>query len=353
METGFHIEHPGLTLRHFLRTLLLVLAINTIIAIIVIAIGFGWGFVPVLIFSQCIGTSIYLCSLAVAPFYRRTTRLSVQIGIIAASVVVGAVAGALIGVLANGLNPITFLREYSVFFARSLVISLLFGAIVSYMFISLEMFSREKVKRLEIEKNAAETELKLLQSQIEPHFLFNTLSNIIGLIQADHDRARRMLESLSSFLRGSLLTARERTVMLSQELDVVRNYLDIFTLRMGDRLDYIINVPDNIRDCRIPPLLVQPLIENAIKHGIEPSVNGGTITVQGVRDGDCVRIEVYDSGVGINEKSSGSGVGLTSIRKRLELLYGTRGRLVFEENRPTGIKATIEIPYETGAGDHS
>jgi LytS/YehU family sensor histidine kinase len=277
----------------------------------------------------------------------------VQIGVIAAPVVVGAVAGTLIGILANGLNPISFLREYSAFFARSLVVSLLFGAMVSYMFVSLEMLSREKVKRLEVEKNAAETELKLLQSQMEPHFLFNTLSNIIGLIDTDGDRARRMLESLSSFLRGSLLTARQRTITLSQELDVVRNYLDIFTVRMGDRLDYVIDVPADIMGCRIPPLLVQPLVENAIKHGIEPSVRGGTISVQGVRDGYSIRIEVCDSGVGINEKSPGNGVGLSSIRKRLELLYGARGRLVLEENKPTGVKAAIEIPCETSTGDYS
>jgi LytS/YehU family sensor histidine kinase len=142
-------------------------------------------------------------------------------------------------------------------------------------------------------------------------------------------------------------------VTLSQELDVIRNYLDIFAVRMGDRLDYVIDVPDNIRDCRIPPLFIQPLVENAVKHGLEPSVSGGTVTIEGIRDGNSIRIIVSDSGVGINEKSGGSGIGLANIRKRLELLYGSRGRLGLEENKPCGIKAIIEIPYETDSDDHS
>jgi sensor histidine kinase YesM len=353
MDNSIHIEHTKFTLRHFLTTLLSVIAINTLIAFVLTAIGFGWGLVPVFITSQCIGISIYLCSYAAAPIYRKTKNLSMQIFVIAAFVVVGAVSGTLLGAFANGIAPILFLREHSVFFSQVLLIGLLFGAIVSYVFISMEVFTREKVKRLEIEKSMAETELKLLQSQMEPHFLFNTLSNVIGLIDTDRDRARRMLESFSSFLRGSFLTARERTVTLSQELDVIRNYLDIFVVRMGDRLDYVIDVPENIRDCRIPPLLIQPLVENALKHGLEPSVRGGAVTIEGIRDGNSIRIIVSDSGVGINEKSSGKGIGLTNIRKRLELLYGSRGRLGFEENKQGGIKAIIEIPYETGSGDHS
>lgn len=353
MDNGFQIEYPKLTFRHFLASLLAAVAINTLIALILTAIGFGLGFVPALIFSQCIGVSIYLCNLAAVLIYRKTTRLSSQVAVITAFIVVGASAGTLLGAFANGMNPLFFLRKHSVLFSQSILIGLLFGLIVSYVFISLGVLSREKVKRLEIEKSAAETELKLLHSQMEPHFLFNTLSNIISLIDTDHEKSRRMLESFTAFLRASFLTARERTVSLSQELDVIRNYLDIFTVRMGARLDYVIDIPENIRDCRIPPLLIQPLVENAVKHGLEPSVRGGTLRIEGIRDGNRVRITVSDSGVGINEKSGGDGIGLDNIRKRLELLYGRKGWLMLEENKSGGIKATIEIPYETGTGDHS
>jgi LytS/YehU family sensor histidine kinase len=133
----------------------------------------------------------------------------------------------------------------------------------------------------------------------------------------------------------------------------VKNYLDIFTVRMGDRLHYRIDVPDSLRDFRIPPLLVQPLVENAVKHGLEPSLSGGEVLVQGRRNGDSVMISVIDSGKGMNELSPGNGIGLENIKKRLDLLYGGRARLVFEENRPSGVKAVIVIPYETDASHHS
>lgn len=350
---GFQIEQPRLSLRNFLLWLLLTVAVNTLIAVVLTAIGFGLGFVPSLIFSQCIGLSIYLCNLAARPVYRRARRLSAQIIVIAAFITFGAAAGTMLGSFANRANPFVFLREHSALFSQSILIALLFGAIVSYVFISLGMLAQEKVKRLEIEKSAAETELKLLQSQMEPHFLFNTLSNVISLIDTDPEKARRMLESFTAFLRRSFITSRERTVTLSQELDVVRSYLDIFSMRMGDRLEYVIDVQEEIRNCRIPPLLIQPLVENAVKHGLAPSLRGGTIKVQGSRSGNSLSISVSDSGQGINERSAGSGVGLDNIGNRLRLLYGQQGSLQFEENKPCGTTVTIEIPYETDSGDNS
>ncbi len=353
MNKGIQIDYPKITRRRFLINLLATAAVNTLIAIVLTLIGFGWAFLPMLLFSQCIGLSIFLCNVAAFPIYRKAKRLSVQITVITIFVIIGATAGTVLGALVNGLNPFLLINEYSSLFSRTILISLLLGVIVSYIFISLGMLSQERVKRLEIEKTAAEAELKLLQSQMEPHFLFNTLSNIIGLIDSDGNKARRMLESLTVFLRGSLLTARRRTVRLSQELDLVRSYLDIFAVRMGDRLSYVIDVPENLRDFQIPPLLLQPLVENAVKHGLEPSMQGGTITVQAIREGSSVRISVSDTGAGINDKSSGSGISLGNIRERIELLYGASGHLSFEQNTPCGMKTTIELPYETDTSDHS
>ena len=345
-ENILHLENTRFTVRGLVQSLLLNAAINTAIAVILKGIGYSKVFVPTLIISQCIGFSIYFCTLAVIPLYKRAARPAVQIALIVAAVIVGATIGAMLGAFANGKNPFLYIKEHFEFFTQAVLLGLLFGSIVSYVFISLSALSREKMKRLELEKNTVDVELKLLQSQMEPHFLFNTLSNIISLIDNDPAKARGMLEAFSSFLRSSFMTARDKTVTLSQELDVVKNYLEVFTVRMGGRLRYSIDLQEGLQGFRVPPLLVQPLVENAVKHGLEPSVRGGEITIRATREGAIVRIEVVDSGLGINEQAPGNGIGLDNIRKRLDLLYNGRGRMVIRENSPSGVRASIEVPYE-------
>lgn len=338
------IDDKQFTARTIITSLLINVVINTAIALMLMAIGFGRGFAANLIFSQCIGMSIYAANLAAIPLYRIVTRASYQLMIVAAAVVVGAVVGTVLGAAANGFALTVFFRENARFFVQVVLIGLLFGTIVSYVFFSLARISEEKVKRLDLEKNAALTELKLLQSQMEPHFLFNTLSTVMSLMDSDPEKARRMLESFTAFLRSSLLIARSRTITLEQEMDVVKNYLSVMQVRMGSRLAFRIDVPENLRACPIPPLLVQPLVENAVKHGLEPSIEGGEVLLSAVQDSDVVRIVVSDSGRGISEMGPGSGIGLSNIKDRLKLMYGERGRLVLEENSPHGVKARIEIP---------
>ncbi len=325
---------------------------NSLIALFIVAIYPDSSFLVNLVYSQCIGISIATCSIA-AMNYFKIRKLSHQLALVISAVIVGAVIGMAIGGIAvhhvfPEAMPGQPLAKKYLFTRSNLVLALFFGAVISYIFFSLQKISDERIKRLEVEKNAAITEIKLLQSQMEPHFLFNTLSNILGLIDPDPDKAKRMLESFTQFLRTSLVTARSETVALSQEMDVVKNYLDIFTVRMGERLKYRIDIPADLQGCRIPPLLIQPLVENAVKHGLEPSISGGELLITGMREGDRVRITVADSGLGINELSPGSGIGVENIKKRLELVYSGRARLDFEENKPRGLKAVIEIPYETG-----
>jgi sensor histidine kinase YesM len=347
------MDHDRTTAGRFLRSLPVNALINTAIAVMLTGIGFSGGFVAILINSQCIGFSIYFSALLVIPLYKRATGPITRIAIIVSAVIVGSIIGAMLGAFANGMSPLLYIRKYSMYFSQAVLVGLFFGSIISYVFISLGTISQEKMKRLDIEKSAAETELKLLQSQMEPHFLFNTLSNVMGLIERDPEKAKRMLESFTSFLRASFLTARDRTVTLSHEAEVVKNYLDVFAVRMGDRLHYRIDISVDLREFRIPPLLIQPLVENAAKHGLESSVQGGEISVRAVRDNGVVRITVADSGKGISEKSGGSGIGLENIRKRLQLLYAGQGRLILEENSPVGVKAIIEVPYETYTSHHS
>jgi signal transduction histidine kinase len=339
-------EYQQFTLRRFVAAVVLNALINTVIALIIMGIGIGKGFAITFIFSQCIGFTIFFSNLAVLPVYRRATRPRTQVLIIAAAVIAGAFIGTLLGALANGFRPLPFFQEHLGYFTQVILFALLFGFVISYIFISLSIISEEKIKRLEVEKSVIEAELKLLQSQMEPHFLFNTLANIRSLIDFDPRRAGEMLETFVAFLRTSLRTGRERTVPLAQELDVVKNYLDLCAMRMGERLRYRIDLPEALRGVRIPPLLIQPLVENAVKHGLEPSINGGEVTVAAEHAGDVIRIQVIDSGVGIRETAGGSGIGLDNVRRRLAIMYSDAGRLVIEENDPSGVKVVIEIPAE-------
>jgi sensor histidine kinase YesM len=345
---------------HFKITPLKIISLlvaNTLIALFIVVMQPGSSFIVSFIYSQCIGISIASFVITTTTF-TKTTRPVYQFLFISAAVFLGAITGITIGGivagrLAQGAMPVIRPEEQTKFYLYNLLYALLFGAIISYIFISLQKISDEKIKRLEVEKNAVVTEIRLLQSQMEPHFLFNTLSNILGLIDSDPGKAKRMLESFTQFLRASLVTARNETVTLSQEMDVVKNYLDIITVRMRERLKYRIDISADLQGIRIPPLIIQPLVENAVKHGLEPSISGGELVISGTREGSFVRITVSDSGLGINELSPGSGIGLENIKKRLGLVYGGRARLVFEENKPSGLKAVIELPYETDTSHHS
>ena len=285
-------EYQQLTPKRFAAAVVLNALINTVITLIITGIGLSKGFAVTFIFSQCIGFSIFFSNLAALPVYRRAKRLRTQVLIIAAAVITGAFIGTLLGALANGFRPLPFFQEHFGYFTQVILFALLFGFVISYIFISLSIISEEKIKRLEVEKSVIEAELKLLQSQMEPHFLFNTLANIRSLIDSDPHKAGDMLETFVAFLRTSLRTGRERTVPLAQELDVVKSYLDLYAMRMGERLRYRIDLPEALRNVRIPPLLIQPLVENAVKHGLEPSIDGGEVTVAAERAGGTIRVQV-------------------------------------------------------------
>lgn len=339
-------EFRQLTFKRFTASLVLNALINTAIAVLLTAIKFGQGFQNNFIISQCIGFSIYGANVAVVPFFRMTKRPAAQVAIIVAAVLLGAFAGTVLGSLAVGMKPAALFGERLSFFTQIVLVGILFGLLVSYVFLSLERISEERLQRIESEKAAMEAELRLVQSQMEPHFLFNTLANVRSLIDSDPRRAGEMLETFVAFLRTSLRTGRERTVPLSQELDVVKSYLALFAMRMGERLRYMIDLPDALRGFPIPPLLVQPLVENAVKHGLEPSINGGEVMIAAERADGKIRIKVVDSGVGIRETAGGSGIGLENVRRRLAIMYGERANLRMEERMPRGVIVTIEVPDE-------
>ncbi|MBC8460917.1 MAG: histidine kinase [Deltaproteobacteria bacterium] len=335
--------------RHVIRAFSYTAVFNTAIAIFLTFLEFGGGFVDNFIISQCVGMSICSCVMIVH-FLFKFVNPFMQLIVIIVALTIGSIVGVLLGTVVAGIGPSIFFQKYSLF--QMIILGLLFGSIISYFFVSRETISatkalvqEEKIKRLTSEKKFAETNLRLLQAQIEPHFLFNTLSNILSLSDTDPERGKSMLEDLIHYLRSSLSKTREKTSTIGHEVELIQAYINIFKVRMGDRLRYHIDVPDSIRDVPFPPMLVQPLVENAIKHGLEPRIEGGEISFRAEEEGGILRFEISDTGLGFNEDGE-IGVGLSNVKERLQSLYGDKGQLTLEENQPSGLKAIIEIPKE-------
>ena len=195
-----------------------------------------------------------------------------------------------------------------------------------------------------LEKQRSESRLRLLQAQIEPHFLFNTLSNIRRLCQNDAAGGRAMLGQLSRYLRAALPKIRENETTLGDEIELVSAYLGVQAIRMGERLQVVIRVPPALLAANVPPMMLATLVENAIKHGIAPLTEGGSIVVTASRRGDALLLSVADTGKGF-DASSGSGVGLANIRARLAALYGAAATLKLEANSPRGVIASLSLPW--------
>ncbi|MCG8641293.1 MAG: histidine kinase [Desulfobacterales bacterium] len=236
-------------------------------------------------------------------------------------------------------------------FSDIAVFGFIFGIPITYFFFTREKLldsekkiQNGKIKRLTMEKEAAMTTLRLLQAQIEPHFLFNTLSNVIMLMDMDADKAKKMLIDVNEYLRISLDRTRQEMVTLAQELNLVRRYLDIFKVRMGKRLSYTIDDRTGLPEFRFPPLVIQPLVENAIQYGLEPKVEGGRIIVACRAENDEVVIEISDTGVGLDENADRAGIGIDNVSRRLSGIYGSRAGLTLTPNRPQGLKAVIKVP---------
>jgi TM2 domain-containing membrane protein YozV len=200
-------------------------------------------------------------------------------------------------------------------------------------------------------RQLAEARLTLMRAQVEPHFLFNTLAHVQALQEIDPPQASTMLEQLIAYLRASMPSMRDTKSTLGREIDVVRAYLELLKIRMGDRLKFFVNVPADMNDTSLPPTMIATLVENAIKHGLEPKKEGGSIAVQ-VRKLEATaehpeRMEVLvaDDGLGFGAADTqGTGVGLANTRERLKMLYGSQAELAVEPNAPTGVRAIIRVP---------
>ncbi|MFZ2633057.1 MAG: histidine kinase [Desulfosalsimonadaceae bacterium] len=334
---------------------LVTFAIVVLVVSLLTTINYGDDFITNMVIGFCLAVSMFSVVIVVMRTFRFRS-LSVRMTVAALSLTAGDILGFVIGILASGKGLAEFLLPRVDAVIIVFVLVDMIGFLVWYVLYSQERISRdaakiqeEKIHRLTVEKQMVETNLKLLQAQIEPHFLFNTLSIIIVLIETDPEKGRRMLEDLTSYLRISLCKTREEATTLGQEIDMVTAYLNIFKIRMGDRLNFSIQVPENLKTCPLPPMLLQPLVENSIIHGLEPKIEGGDIQVRAHRIDNRLIIEVADSGLRFDpEKNNGDhkgwGIGLSNIRERLDALYDGKAALFLQQNPPTGLKVSIEVP---------
>ena len=198
-----------------------------------------------------------------------------------------------------------------------------------------------------LKRQVAEAKMAAMQAQVEPHFLFNTLASIDHLIEVDPPRASLMQKNLIALLRASMPNMRDKATNLGRELEVVRPYLEILKVRMQDRLRAEVTVPEGLFSADFPPMMLQSLVENAIKHGLEPKAEGGSLTVSAEVVHGKVAVTVADTGVGFaGAATAGTGTGLNNIRERLQLIYGAAAELRITENSPSGTRVSIVVPYK-------
>ena len=236
------------------------------------------------------------------------------------------------------------------------VMLLIFGLLGMKALMGGKVRAEEKAKqanasaeRESLLRQVSEAQMQMMQAQVEPHFLFNTLASVEYLIETDPPRAAAMQRSLISYLRAVLPQMRENaaTTNLGREADMVRSYLDLLKMRMEERLEIDFIMPEGLRSASFPPMMLQSLVENAIKHGLEVKAEGGTIRFHAEVAHNKLRVSVSDNGLGFGAMpSNGTGLGLQNIRERLKLIYKEKGQMIITPNQPTGVCVTIEIPYE-------
>jgi hypothetical protein len=228
---------------------------------------------------------------------------------------------------------------------RAVIVALVFWSVAAFM---IYQWFGIKSRAIDAERRHTEAQLRLLQAQIEPHFLFNTLANVNALIEQDAPKARRMLGAFTDYLRAGLANLRREQAPLADELTLAEAYLQVQQARMEDRLRFTIDADPTVRQAMLPPLLLQPLVENAIVHGLEPQIDGGVVTVRARIDHGFLVVEVCDNGRGPTppggaQPGRGQGLALANVRERLRSRYGGAASLELLGAEP-GMLARLRLP---------
>ena len=344
--TGVNASVPSLLEGLTVRRVLAVTALCAAASLAVVRLFYN-TYWDLLVSALCVGyTSMLLFTLAGNVRQSVLPREAMQV----LAVVVGSFLGTVLTGIVKGrdLSQMFSERLSGVMVTMGLGIGV--GCVVVAALLLREKHARDQARilraeaeRHQLEKNVLEARLALMQAQVEPHFLFNTLANVQHLVETDPPAASRVLASLIRYLRAALPRMREASTDLGREIDMARAFLEIQQVRMGSRLEFSIDVPDDLKSRPFPPMMLISLVENAIKHGVDPCCECGSIAIRAREEGGRLRVSVADTGEGVVPQKGG-GVGLANIRERLKALYGASAHLVLEENRPHGVVASIEVP---------
>lgn len=289
--------------------------------------------------------------------WRRISTWGAHLG---ACALIGAVGAALMSLFEEWLNPwaidpapnLYFDLWRPKFFNGLLSYIILYGLILlaDHLLRSKEQLAFQQTETARLNEQLSKAQLSALRRQIEPHFLFNTLNAIAGLVRENrNDAAVSMIAGLSDFLRRVLQDSDRQQVPLGEELEFTKKYLDIQKARFADRLQYSVDVPANLLAAQVPSLILQPMVENAVKHGISQRVQGGAIRIAASRSNGTLNLSVYNDGPSLpaafNEKQS--GIGIRNVKSRLQSLYGNAFELRMRNQEPGGVETSISVPFLT------
>jgi two-component system, LytTR family, sensor kinase len=217
---------------------------------------------------------------------------------------------------------------------------------LAYILESRERLARHQTETARLNEQLSKAQLDALRRQIEPHFLFNSLNSIAGLIRdKQNDAAVQMVARLSDFLRRVVEDSNRQLVPLAEEMEFSEKYLEIQRVRFAERLRLSIEVPDSLLVAQVPSLLLQPMVENAVKHGISKRAQGGTIRISASRDNGMLTLRVYNDGPALQLEKEPPGVGILNVRMRLQSLYGDAFRFTIHNQEPDGVEVAVSVPY--------
>ncbi|CAM8666561.1 HATPase_YehU-like domain containing protein [Comamonadaceae bacterium] len=336
-----------------------VMVLNTVIAT-AITLFDNHSFGLNMVYSQCIGVSIWTCIEGANHFLVDNWQVHVHrlLFIVPVAVVLGYFAGHLLTDLILGTTSFLYWTQTPRMAFGMLFVSLVAGSVISWVFVSREQLAAERQNLEMARRQASEAQLKLLEAQLEPHMLFNTLANLRALIAVDPQRAQTMLDHMIAYLRATLSASRApsggNTHTLADEFARLQDYLELMAIRMGPRLQFSLDLPDTLRTQPVPPLLLQPLVENSIQHGLEPKVEGGSIRIAASAENGVLKLDVQDTGLGADPaelqpsgmQTTGHGFGLQQVRDRLTTTFGERGAMVLVAAPAGGMSASITFPLK-------